>query len=90
MKTWSDVRDQLTSLTEEQKEQSQISADLISTIVKRRNELGLSQRQLADKCGIHYVAIARLEKNGVIPRIDTLSKIVKPLGLRIKLELTDS
>lgn len=90
MKMWSDVRDQLTSLTEDEKEQSQIAAELISAIVKRRNELGLSQRQLADKCGIHYVAIARLEKNGVVPRIDTLSKIIRPLGLKIKLELADS
>lgn len=59
-------------------------ARLVSSIVKRRCELGITQEQLAKMTGIKQSAIARLESQGCFPRIDTLCKIIKPLGLTLQ------
>jgi len=59
--------------------------DLIATLVNRRIDLGLSQRELAQLSGIKQPAIARLEKLEAIPRVDTLIKVLQPLGLSLRL-----
>lgn len=90
MKTWIDNKNQLKSINNEEKNQIQMAVELVSSIVSRRKELGLSQRDLASRSGVHHIAIAKLEKNGTVPRIDTLCKLIKPLGLVIKLEILGS
>lgn len=85
MREWSDVKGRLQSLDSAEKEEIDLAVRLVADIIERRNELGLTQRQLAEMSGVKQSAIARLEKFGVIPRIDTLEKLVKPLNLEIKL-----
>ncbi|MBP3039898.1 helix-turn-helix domain-containing protein [Bacillaceae bacterium Marseille-Q3522] len=46
--------------------------EIVAHLVSRRKILGLSQRDLAEKSGLKQFAIARLEKEGVIPRLVTL------------------
>lgn len=58
---------------------------VISDLIKRRKELGLTQRQLAKRANLHQTAIARLEKEGAIPRLDTLEKVAKALDADIVL-----
>lgn len=65
--------------------QEQIS-DIIIAIIGRRIDLKMSQRDLAQKCGIKQPMIARIERMDATPRIDTLIKICNSLGLRIKVE----
>ena len=48
--------------------------------------MGLTQRQLAEKCGIKQSAIARIERIQVIPRLDTLLKIAKCLECTISID----
>jgi transcriptional regulator with XRE-family HTH domain len=48
-------------------------------VAERRRELGLSQQQLATLTGTTQSAIARLEKGGRPPRIDTLLRIAEAL-----------
>ena len=43
----------------------------------------MSQRDLAEECGITQSAIARLETCESTPQIDTLLKVMKPLGLTL-------
>ena len=50
------------------------------------NELGLSQRDLAKLCHLPQSSIARLEAGITSPRLDTLEKILAPLGLTIELK----
>jgi transcriptional regulator with XRE-family HTH domain len=59
-------------------------ADRVAT---RRQELGLSQQQLAVLTGTTQSAIARLEAGGRPPRIDTLLKIAEALDCELVVDL---
>jgi transcriptional regulator with XRE-family HTH domain len=85
VKSWNDIKNSIGSLKIEEKEEIEIISNLVSVIIKRRIELGLSQRDLAALTGIKQPAIARLETLGSIPRLDTLIKILKALGIKIDL-----
>lgn len=62
-----------------------LTEELVKEVIDRRLELNLSQRELAKLSGINQSAIARFENLGSIPRIDTLNRIIKPLGMRVGL-----
>ena len=49
--------------------------------------MGLSQRELAERCGTTQSAIARLERGGRPPRIDTLLRIADALQCDLVVEL---
>jgi ribosome-binding protein aMBF1 (putative translation factor) len=87
MKEWSSVRENIQSLSKSENDQLDFAVELVSQIIERRLKLGLTQSELAQKTGIKQSAIARLENLGVIPRLDTMFKLIRPLGL--KLNLTD-
>lgn len=59
------------------------SADVIR---RARSARGLSQRELADVVGTSQSAIARYESGKVIPRFDTLERILRVLGHRMVLQ----
>jgi len=56
-------------------------------IQEARKEKGMTQQELADKCGTTKSYISRLENNVKEVRLSTLQKIVE-LGLGGKLELS--
>ena len=56
---------------------------IIEKIVKERIKRGMTQRQLAEKCGMKQAAIARIESLQVIPRIDTLVRIANSLDVTV-------
>jgi len=85
MKKWSDVRETINIFSAKEKKEMDLLVDLIATLVNRRIDLGLSQRELAQLSGIKQPAIARLEKLEAIPRVDTLIKVLQPLGLSLRL-----
>lgn len=62
-------------------EEAEQLAYIISTIIDRRKELGLSQRDLAKMCNIPQSSIGRIESCKTIPNISTLINIFKHLGL---------
>jgi DNA-binding XRE family transcriptional regulator len=90
VKDWSDVKREIKSLNNADNKELDFALELVSEIVKRRMELGLTQSDLARISGVKQPAIARLENLGAIPRIDTLMKIIGPLGLKIKLVRNES
>jgi len=51
-------------------------------MIKQRHELELSQRELAELCGIPQSSIARIESGLTSPNLSTLLKIFNKLGLR--------
>jgi len=85
MKKWSDVSETINIFSAKEKKEMDLLVDLIATLVNRRIDLGLSQRELAQLSGIKQPAIARLEKLEAIPRVDTLIKVLQPLGLSLRL-----
>ena len=64
-------------------EEMEMLASIVSAIIERRNELGYSQRKLADLCGLPHSSVARIEACIVKPKIETLIRIMRPLGLTL-------
>ena len=54
-------------------------------MIEAREERGLSQRELAEISGIKQPAIARLESLKATPQIDTLFKVLYPLGYTLEI-----
>ena len=57
-----------------------IRADIVGEVVKARREKGLSQKKLEELSGVKQPIIARMEKGHTSPQIDTILKILAPLG----------
>jgi transcriptional regulator with XRE-family HTH domain len=62
-------------------------AAIADQVAERRQELGLSQRELAELVGTTQSAVARLERGGRPPRIDTLLRIADALECDLVVEL---
>ncbi len=67
-------------------EEAEIEAGIISDMIRQRSALGLSQRDLAELCDIPQSSIARIETGKITPRLDTLLKILKQLGLTLSVK----
>lgn len=86
MKTWNDYKKHVKSIDSKSKrnmEETEEQAAIISAVIKTRTELGMSQRDLAAICGIPQSSVARIESHIITPRLDTLIKIMQPLGLKL-------
>jgi predicted transcriptional regulator len=62
-------------------------AQIADRVFERRTEMGMSQRELAVLCNTTQSAIARLERGGRPPRIDTLLRIAEALDCDLHVEL---
>jgi len=62
-------------------------ATIADKVAERRVAMNLSQRELAELCGTTQSAIARLERGGRPPRIDTLLRIAEALDCDLHVEL---
>ncbi len=45
-----------------------------------RRAAGLTQRQLAERAGVPQPSIARIESKRVVPRVDTLDRLLRACG----------
>lgn len=80
--TFDDLWEQ-SSLTPEEKEEIKLKVELVGKIIEVREENGLTQQALADICGIKQPVIARLESHKSDPQLNTILKILKPLGYKL-------
>jgi predicted transcriptional regulator len=62
-------------------------AQIADKVAERRQAMGLSQRELAFLVGTTQSAIARMERGGRPPRIDTLLKIAEALDCDLVVDL---
>lgn len=88
MRTWNEYKEHvkyIDSATGRDLSDIEEQAELISAIIKQRNELGLSQRDLAAICGIPQSSVARIESLQTTPNLATLLKIMRPLGLKLRI-----
>lgn len=86
MRTWEDYKKDAKSTSDVVKqdiEEMEVLAAIVTAIIDRRNELGYTQRDLAVICGLPQSSVARIEACIVKPNIETLIKIMKPLGLTL-------
>lgn len=61
----------------------EFEVELIGKLIEAREAKGLTQEQLAEVSGLKQSAIARLEGMKVTPQIDTLFKVLTPMGYRL-------
>lgn len=80
-KSWNDVRSEL--FTPEEIAESDLRVALMGEIIAVRKEQGISQCELGKLTGIKQPVIARIESGQSSPRIDTLVKLLAPLGKTI-------
>ncbi len=81
---WNNYKDYVKSIDQEafdDIEEAEQLAYIISAIIGRRKELGLSQRDLAKMCNVPQSSIGRIESCKTIPNISTLLNVIKHLGL---------
>lgn len=58
---------------------------IIGELIKARKSMGISQRELAQRCGLPQSTIGRIEAGLVTPNIHTIAKIAEVLQLELSL-----
>jgi ribosome-binding protein aMBF1 (putative translation factor) len=69
-------------------EQSRLRYELAEAIRARREELGWSQRQLAERAGMTQPDVARFEAVGTTPTVPLLERLASALGLKLTISLS--
>ena len=88
MATWDDYKKRVREKSPEiGKDMDEIEAlsQIVGTMIERRHELELSQRDLAELCGIPHSSVARIESGRSTPNLNTLLKIFDQLGLTFRI-----
>ena len=86
MKTWNDYKEHVKKTDKKAYRdltEAESHAMIVTAMIRQRNALGLSQRELAGLCGIPQSSIARIESYKTTPNLDTLLKIFRQLGLQL-------
>ena len=66
--------------TAEEIRESDLRVSLISEFIRARDELGISQKKLEELTGVKQPIIARMEKGYSNPQIETVLKLLAPMG----------
>ena len=77
-RSWEEVRNEL--FTTEEIAESNLRVALIGELIKARQEKGISQRQLEELSGVKQPIIARMENGTSTPNLNTILKVLAPLG----------
>jgi ribosome-binding protein aMBF1 (putative translation factor) len=83
--TFADYMADETRVSAAEREQINFEVELIGKMIEAREKKGFSQRDLAELSGVKQPAIARLESMKATPQIDTLLKILAPLGYTLSI-----
>ncbi len=89
MRTWEDYKKEAKTKSPTIKadiEEIETLASIISSIIEKRSELGISQRELAKICSLPQSSVARIEACTVKPNVETLLRIMRPLGLTLEVK----
>jgi HTH-type transcriptional regulator / antitoxin HipB len=68
-------------------EQTRLRYELAEAVRLRREELGWSQRQLAERAGMSQPGVARFEAGGTTPTLPLLERLAQALGLTLNVSL---
>lgn len=75
---WDDVRKEI--FTPEEIAKSNLRVALVGELISARKERGISQKKLEELSGVKQPIIARMEKGSVSPNLETVLKVLAPLG----------
>ena len=86
MANWNDYKNHVRATNPEiGKDLDEVEAisQIVGAMIERRHDLNLSQRDLAELCGIPHSSVARIESGKSTPNLSTLLKIFSKLGLSL-------
>ena len=75
---WETLRKEL--LTPEERAASNLRVAVMIELTRARKERGISQKRLEELSGVRQPVIARMERGNTSPQIDTVLKVLAPLG----------
>ena len=78
---WQELRKEI--FTREEIAASDLRVEIIGELIKARNEMGISQKKLEELSGVKQPVIARMERGASMPQINTLLKVLAPLGKKL-------
>ena len=81
--SWEDVKKEL--FTPEEMDEIEASAALMGELIEARHKKGISQKRLEELSGVSQPVIARMERGATSPQVNTLLKVLRPLGLTVKI-----
>lgn len=89
LRAWKDAKKELLSDPETAKEYEDLRPqyEVISQIIKARDEQGMTQAELAERTGIRQSNISRLEGGNYNPTLKFLARVAKGLGMELHIEL---
>lgn len=80
---WEDYK-KIIEFSDEEKEIMDLEFEIISAVIEARKKKNLSQRDLSALTNIKQPSIVKIEKGKNSPQINTLLKILSPLGYTLK------
>lgn len=89
MATWKDYKNYVKETNPEigkDIDEAEAISQIVGTMIERRHDLDLSQRDLANLCGIPHSSVARIESGKTTPNLSTLLKIFHELDLSLVAE----
>lgn len=81
MPSMNDFKNLMQDVFKDEYENIKIGAEFAARLLKARLDKNLTQAELAKRAGLRQSAIARIENQGTLPRIDTVYKIAKALDM---------
>lgn len=63
-------------------EEAELRRQSARMLARARREQGISQAELAERCGTAQAVISRIERGVFSPSLDTLSRVAAGLGMR--------
>lgn len=75
---WQDSRKKI--FTPEELRKSELKTAIVGELIEAREQKQLSQKRLEELSGVKQPVIARMESGRTNPRLDTILKILAPLG----------
>ena len=87
--TWADYKNHVRNTNPEigkDIDEAEAISRIVGTMIERRHDLNLSQRELAALCGLPQSSVARIESGKSTPNLSTLLKIFRELGLSLVVE----
>ena len=87
--SWREVRDTFLAELELRQAYQDLAPrfSVVRQLIMLREQRGWSQCELPDRAGMKQPQLARLETGQVEPKLDTLQRLAKALGCRVRVSL---
>lgn len=77
-RSWEEARKEL--FTPEEIAASDLRVAIVGELIRARQEMGVSQKKLEEMSGVKQPIIARMERGSSAPQLETVLKVLAPLG----------